>query len=181
MIDQPVQRIARDYDRRWLVDESFYLIVWYDSLGAVHGFQLCYDKPGAERALTWISNRGFSHTQVDHGEAHALGIGPRFSCRTETFPLTGSWLSSGVMRKVSRQSYASSSSRRSPSMRSESADDAVISIPDPVHVRDLGECATGNSGLAVVRYSRFRMNSASASALSIFAFTSPGPPTLTRT
>ncbi len=72
MIDQPLQPIRGDYDRRWLVDERFDLIVWYDSHAAVHGFQLCYDKPHSERALTWITDRGFSHMQVDSGEANAF-------------------------------------------------------------------------------------------------------------
>ncbi len=44
MIDQPVQRVRGDYDRRWLVDDCFDLIVWDDSQGGIHGFQLCYDK-----------------------------------------------------------------------------------------------------------------------------------------
>ena len=70
MIDQPIQPIPGDYNRRWLTDERFDLIVWYDSRGAVHGFQLCYDKPHSERALTWITGRGFSHMRVDSGEAN---------------------------------------------------------------------------------------------------------------
>jgi hypothetical protein len=45
--------------------------VWYTSSGAIHGFQLCYDKPLWERTLTWISTKGFSHMQVDDGEQNA--------------------------------------------------------------------------------------------------------------
>jgi len=65
------KRVSGDYDRRWLSDDYFDLIVWYTSSGAIHGFQLCYDKPLWERALTWISTKGFSHMQVDDGEQNA--------------------------------------------------------------------------------------------------------------
>jgi len=66
--DEPTKSVHGDYDRRWITDEYFDLIVWYTREGAVYGFQLCYDKPRWERALTWINNRGFSHTQIDAGE-----------------------------------------------------------------------------------------------------------------
>ena len=33
------------------------------------GFQLCYDKPGHERALTWTEAAGYTHHHVDTGEA----------------------------------------------------------------------------------------------------------------
>ena len=69
MFDKAFKRpVPGDYDRTWLSDEYFDLIVWHTSTGAVHGFQLCYDKPLWERALTWISTKGFSHMQVDDGE-----------------------------------------------------------------------------------------------------------------
>ena len=32
------------------------------------GFQLCYDKPGSQRALTWKASRGYRHERVDDGE-----------------------------------------------------------------------------------------------------------------
>ncbi len=73
MIDQPPQAVRGDYDRRWIVDDYFDLIVWYDASGAIHGFQLCYDKPRWERAFTWLADRGFSHMQVDSGEKSAVG------------------------------------------------------------------------------------------------------------
>ncbi|HEV2717965.1 MAG TPA: hypothetical protein VGU64_22060 [Terriglobales bacterium] len=65
------RRVPGDYDRRWLCDDYFDLIVWYSASGAIFGFQLCYDKPRWERALTWISTKGFSHMQVDDGEQNA--------------------------------------------------------------------------------------------------------------
>jgi hypothetical protein len=69
----PRKPVPGDYDRKWLSDDYFDLIVWYASAGAIHGFQLCYDKPRWERALTWTSTRGFSHLQVDDGEENAWG------------------------------------------------------------------------------------------------------------
>jgi hypothetical protein len=41
----PKKSVRGDYDRRWLSDDYFDLIVWYTSDDTVHGFQLCYDKP----------------------------------------------------------------------------------------------------------------------------------------
>lgn len=44
------------------------LIVWYDPIGEIDGFQLCYDKQHEEKALTWSSECGLLHDQVDDGE-----------------------------------------------------------------------------------------------------------------
>ena len=64
----PKKPVRGDYDRRLLSDDFFDLIIWYRSDDTIHGFQLCYDKPCWERALTWVSDRGFSHMEVDSGE-----------------------------------------------------------------------------------------------------------------
>ena len=64
----PKKPVRGDYDRRWLNDDFFDLIIWYRPDDTIYGFQLCYDKPYWERALTWMSDRGFSHMQVDNGE-----------------------------------------------------------------------------------------------------------------
>lgn len=61
-------RQATGYFRRWFDDEYFDLIVWYAEDGEVTGFQLCYDKSGNERALTWTAQSGFRHNRVDDGE-----------------------------------------------------------------------------------------------------------------
>ena len=55
----PKRHVHGDYDRRWLSDDYFDLIVWYTSTNTVHGFQLCYDKPqwgaGADLVIQpWI-------------------------------------------------------------------------------------------------------------------------------
>ena len=62
------KRVRGDYDRRWLSDDYFDLIIWYRPDDTIHGFQLCYDKRYWERALTWVSGRGYSHMAVDSGE-----------------------------------------------------------------------------------------------------------------
>jgi hypothetical protein len=64
----PKRTVHGDYDRRWISDDYFDLIVWYSRGDVIRGFQLCYDKPRWERALTWLSDRGFSHMEVDNGE-----------------------------------------------------------------------------------------------------------------
>jgi len=64
----PKTAIAGDYDRCWISDDYFDLIVWYTPGNTIYGFQLCYDKQHWERALTWLSDRGFAHTEVDTGE-----------------------------------------------------------------------------------------------------------------
>jgi hypothetical protein len=65
----PVRKIADDLNRRWISDEYFDLIIWYEADGRIHGFQLCYDKSGRERSLTWTREEGFQHTAVDSGES----------------------------------------------------------------------------------------------------------------
>ncbi len=69
LTNQPIRSVARDLDRRWISDEYFDLIVWYESGDQIHGFQLCYDKLGCERALTWTRKGGFLHAGVDTGES----------------------------------------------------------------------------------------------------------------
>jgi len=54
--------------RRWFTDDYFDLIVWYGDQGDMLGFQLCYDKLGKERALTWTHEHGFQHNRIDAGE-----------------------------------------------------------------------------------------------------------------
>jgi hypothetical protein len=65
--NEPIQSRAHDLDRRWMYDDYFDLILWYDREGQIHGFQLCYDKPGRERALTWTRDQGFQHNAIDTG------------------------------------------------------------------------------------------------------------------
>ena len=62
-----VRQIPGEGVRRWFTDNYFDLIVWYEE-GQVIGFQLCYDKGGHERALTWHRPHRYLHTRVDDGE-----------------------------------------------------------------------------------------------------------------
>jgi hypothetical protein len=42
--------------------------VWVGDGRDVVGFQLCYEKSGDEHALTWLLDRGYSHSRVDAPE-----------------------------------------------------------------------------------------------------------------
>ncbi|MEA3213300.1 MAG: hypothetical protein QOE70_6357 [Chthoniobacter sp.] len=69
LTDQPIKEVAGDLPRRWMSDDYFDLVVWYEvDHTTIHGFQLCYGKPDHGQALTWIDGRGFSHTAIDSGE-----------------------------------------------------------------------------------------------------------------
>lgn len=65
-----VRQIRGEGHRRWFSDDYFDLIVWYDGSEPV-GFQLCYDRGGRERALTWHRDRGYAHERVDSGETES--------------------------------------------------------------------------------------------------------------
>ncbi len=67
--NKPIRSVHGDAERRWLSDDYFDLIVWYDAARQIHGFQLCYDKSGCERALTWKLKHGLSHAGIDGGES----------------------------------------------------------------------------------------------------------------
>jgi len=47
-------------------------MVWSGPEGGGGGFQLCYDKMGKERALTWTPLAGFTHALVESGEESPL-------------------------------------------------------------------------------------------------------------
>ncbi|MES2572808.1 MAG: hypothetical protein V4710_22485 [Verrucomicrobiota bacterium] len=68
LIQYPIRRIENDFDRCWITDDYFDLYIWYEPDGGIHGFQLCYDKPCGERALTWTKSRGYRHSKVESGE-----------------------------------------------------------------------------------------------------------------
>lgn len=63
-----VRQIPDEPQRRWFSDEHFDLVIWTGEHGDIVGFQLCYDRAHAERALTWRVASGFSHSAVDDGE-----------------------------------------------------------------------------------------------------------------
>jgi hypothetical protein len=65
---QPTRQIPGEPHRRWFNSDDMDLIVWFRADGTPLSFQLCYDKRGYERAITWKPDRGFRHEAVDNGE-----------------------------------------------------------------------------------------------------------------
>jgi hypothetical protein len=47
-------------------------MVWCDSAKVPTGFQLAYDKPHNQRAVTWNAPAEYSHMAVDDGESRAF-------------------------------------------------------------------------------------------------------------
>ena len=68
-----VRQIKGEPRRRWFSDDFFDLIVWYDADDSIVGFQLCYQKTGDARALTWFRESGFRHERIDDGESRPAG------------------------------------------------------------------------------------------------------------
>ena len=66
-----VRQIPGEARRRWFTSANFDLVVWLNEHEEIDGFQLCYDKTGEERALTWRQGAGFTHAAVDSGEGRA--------------------------------------------------------------------------------------------------------------
>ena len=62
---QSVRQIAGEGHRRWFTDSHMDLYIWQDAAHTVCGFQLCYDKPNQEKALSWRQSSGFEHTLID--------------------------------------------------------------------------------------------------------------------
>ena len=82
-----IQTVAGDRDRRWISDDYFDLVLWYEAdPEQVYGFQLCYGKPIDERALTWTRERGFSHQAIDTGEASPMSNRTPVLTAASTFP-----------------------------------------------------------------------------------------------
>lgn len=68
-----VRQVPGEPRRRWFESPDFDLVIWCDASGAPKAFQLCYDKTGAEHALTWHPGSGTEHMAVDPGEDVGLG------------------------------------------------------------------------------------------------------------
>ena len=67
-----VTQVEHEPRRRWFVDDDLDLVVWLADHDAVVAIELCYDKPGHERALTWSRERGYGHFRVDAGDDTAM-------------------------------------------------------------------------------------------------------------
>jgi len=63
-----VKQVPGENRRRWFSSSDMDLTVWSDDRGEIAGFELCYDKGRAERALRWRRGAGFVHERVDDGE-----------------------------------------------------------------------------------------------------------------
>lgn len=87
MLKNPSNRPEEnDTTRRWISDDYFDLFLWCDTIGGIRGFQLCYDKPGRERALTWTAEKGLEHHAVDGGEAEPTEHRSPMLMMDATFP-----------------------------------------------------------------------------------------------
>jgi hypothetical protein len=56
--------------RRWFASNYFDIIFWFSDENQTHidGVQICYDKEGNERALTYRSSGSLDHMKIDSGE-----------------------------------------------------------------------------------------------------------------
>lgn len=54
-------------DQIWYCDDDCDVVVWTNSDLSPRGFQICYDKNGEEKALTFTHGE-FSHEMVDEGD-----------------------------------------------------------------------------------------------------------------
>ncbi|MDM8558864.1 hypothetical protein [Candidatus Parabeggiatoa sp. HSG14] len=54
--------------KRWFQDDYFDLFTWQNAKDQITCFQLCYDRLGYERVISWDCERGFGHHRVDDGE-----------------------------------------------------------------------------------------------------------------
>lgn len=55
--------------RRWFTSETMDLVIWLNADNSLAAFQLCHDKPQAEKALSWSANYGLSAMRVDDGSS----------------------------------------------------------------------------------------------------------------
>jgi hypothetical protein len=86
LVEKSAKPTQSGFLRRWLTDDFFDLIVWYEPGGNIHGFQLCYDKQDRERAFTWQTDRGFTHSAVDGGEFGFIRKGTPILAHQGDFP-----------------------------------------------------------------------------------------------
>ena len=53
--------------KRWFASLSMDVFVWLDEEDEISSYQLTYNKPHNEKALTWSKDKGFAHMSVDDG------------------------------------------------------------------------------------------------------------------
>ncbi|MDH5180944.1 MAG: hypothetical protein OEZ39_15645 [Gammaproteobacteria bacterium] len=64
-----VQQFPDEPKKRWFFDHYFDLFIWESESSEIVAFQLCFEKKGVEKALSWSTDAGFKHLQV-----HNAGI-----------------------------------------------------------------------------------------------------------
>jgi len=69
MVELKLKQDLNTNQKRWFQDDYFDLFIWQNNTGQFVSFQLCYDRLGNERVITWDKERGFAHHRVDDGEA----------------------------------------------------------------------------------------------------------------
>ena len=70
---------------RWFNDELLDLFVWQEEGGRITGFQLCFDKDTAERALTYSEASGYLLEDVQ-AEESSLDMGSPVLANVSTLP-----------------------------------------------------------------------------------------------
>ncbi len=53
--------------KRWFSSPEMDLFVWFDDTDEIVSYQLAYNKPHAEKVLSWKRGKGFDHLGVDEG------------------------------------------------------------------------------------------------------------------
>lgn len=90
-IDQ-VKQDRAGTKRRWFQDEYFDLWVWERPDETVAAFQLCYDRQGTERLLSWREQHGFDHLAVDFGNTDHTSHAQTAILKADgTFPMREVW------------------------------------------------------------------------------------------
>jgi hypothetical protein len=72
-----VQQKEPDLLKRWFTDDDYWdIYIWTDHADEIVGIQICYNRGYEERALTWVRDRVFDHTQVNPGRRYSRGSTP---------------------------------------------------------------------------------------------------------
>lgn len=79
-------------NRRWFQDEYFDLWVWETPDEMIEAFQLCYDRQGTERLVSWRKQHGFDHLAVDFGGSDHTSHAQTAILKADgTFPMREVW------------------------------------------------------------------------------------------
>ncbi|MCP4750517.1 MAG: hypothetical protein GY866_06465 [Proteobacteria bacterium] len=63
-----IKQYSKETTKRWFTDDYFELYLWQDAVGKVTRIELCYDRAGNERSMTWDLVSGYAHVKIDDGE-----------------------------------------------------------------------------------------------------------------